>query len=84
MRKSVSHDKAVAQIGVKTVKDGDTTHYLVDIKVDMRNFIKLSDSAHDLGNLVSNKETVEFGLTSQNLANLGGAVTYEKGEVGNQ
>jgi hypothetical protein len=33
---------------------------------------------------VHDKSVVEFGLASRDLSNQGGAVTYEKGEVGNQ
>jgi hypothetical protein len=42
--------------------------------------MKLSETSHDLANLVGDKQVVEFGLTDKNLAYYGGAVTYEKGE----
>ena len=61
----------------------ENTEYVVKIKGNIGDFIKMSETAHDLGNLVANKSTVEFGLTSKDLSNLGGAATYEKGEIGN-
>lgn len=66
------------------MKDGDHTRYFVGIKGDVGDFMKSSDTAHDLANLVQDKQVAEFGLTSQDLSRKGGALTYEKGEVGNQ
>jgi hypothetical protein len=69
---------------INEVKDGDKTRYFVGIKGDVGDFMKNGETSHDLANLVQNKNVVEFGLTSKDLSNQGGAVTYEKGEVGNQ
>jgi RHS repeat-associated protein len=84
LQKSLGNDKAASNLYINEVKDGDNTRYFVGIKGDVGDFMKQSDTAHDLGNLVENKNVVEFGLTSKDLSNQGGAVTYEKGEVGNQ
>ncbi len=46
--------------------------------------MKLSDTSHDLANLVENKKVVEFGLTSQDLSEYGGAATFEPGKIGNE
>src|SRR5439155_6527307 len=51
---------------------------------DVGDFMKMGDTAHDLANLVQNKQVVEFGLTNKDLSQFGGAATYDKGEVGNQ
>ena len=82
LRKSVA-DKVASRVGVTAVKDGKNTHFMVTIKGDVGDFIKAGDTAHDLANLVGHKDTVELGLTSQDLSGLGGAVTYEKNEIGN-
>jgi RHS repeat-associated protein len=84
LQKSLGNDKAASNLYINEVKDGDNTRYFVGIKGDVGDFMKQGDTAHDLGNLVANKNVVEFGLTSKDLSNQGGAVTYEKGEVGNQ
>jgi RHS repeat-associated protein len=84
LQKSLGNDKAASNLYINEVKDGDNTRYFVGIKGDVGDFMKQGDTAHDLGNLVENKNVVEFGLTSKDLSNQGGAVTYEKGEVGNQ
>jgi len=84
LQKSLGNDKAAANLYINEVKDGDTTRYFVGIKGDVGDFMKMGETSHDLANLVQNKNVVEFGLTSKDLSNQGGAVTYEKGEVGNQ
>lgn len=84
LKKQLGNDKAAANLYINEVKDGDKTRYFVGIKGDVGDFMKLSEASHDLANLVQNKNVVEFGLTSQDLSRQGGAVTYEKGEVGNQ
>lgn len=84
LQKDVADKDAASRLYINEVKDGDKTRYFVGIKGDVGSFMKLSDTAHDLANLVEHKQVVEFGLTNQNLAKYGGAVTYEKGEVGNQ
>lgn len=84
LQKSLGNDKAASNLYINEVKDGDKTRYFVGIKGDVGDFMKQSDTSHDLANLVQNKNVVEFGLTSKDLSNQGGAVTYEKGEVGNQ
>jgi hypothetical protein len=43
--------------------------------------MKLSSAAHDLGSVVQDRNVVEFGLTSRDLSQWGGAVTFEKGEA---
>jgi hypothetical protein len=84
LQKSLGNDKAAANLYINEVKDGDKTRYFVGIKGDVGDFMKMGETSHDLANLVQNKNVVEFGLTSKDLSNQGGAVTYEKGEVGNQ
>lgn len=84
LQKSLGNDKAASNLYINEVKDGDTTRYFVGIKGDVGDFMKMGETSHDLANLVENKNVVEFGLTSKDLSNQGGAVTYEKGEVGNQ
>lgn len=82
-QKSLGNDKAASRVYINEVKDGDNTRYFVGIKGDVGSFMKMGETSHDLANLVEHKNVVEFGLTSQNLGQFGGAVTYEKGEVGN-
>jgi RHS repeat-associated protein len=84
LQKSLGNDKAASRVYINEVKDGDTTRYFVGIQGDVGSFMKMSDTSHDLANLVQHKEVVEFGLTSQDLSSFGGAVTYEKGDIGNQ
>jgi RHS repeat-associated protein len=84
LQKSLGNDKAASNLYINEVKDGDKTRYFVGIKGDVGDFMKNGETSHDLANLVQNKNVVEFGLTSKDLSNQGGAVTYEKGEVGNQ
>jgi hypothetical protein len=84
LQKSLGNDQAASRLYINRIKDGDKTRYFVGIKGDVGDFMKLGETSHDLANLVQNKNVVEFGLTSKDLSNLGGAVTYEKGEVGNQ
>jgi RHS repeat-associated protein len=84
LQNSLGNDKAASNLYINEVKDGDNIRYFVGIKGDVGDFMKQGDTAHDLANLVENKNVVEFGLTSKDLSNQGGAVTYEKGEVGNQ
>jgi RHS repeat-associated protein len=83
LQKSLGNDKAASRVYINEVKDGDNTRYFVAIKGDVGSFMKMGETSHDLANLVEHKNVVEFGLTSQNLGQFGGAVTYEKGEVGN-
>jgi RHS repeat-associated protein len=83
LQKAVGKD-AGANLYINEVKDGDKTRYFVGIKGNVGDFMKMGDAAHDLANLVQDKQVVEFGLTNQNLAKYGGAVTYDPGEVGNQ
>jgi RHS repeat-associated protein len=84
LQKSLGNDKAASNLYINEVKDGDKTRYFVGIKGDVGDFVKMGATSHDLANLVQNKNVVEFGLTSKDLSSQGGAVTYEKGEVGNQ
>jgi hypothetical protein len=84
LQKSLGNAKAASNLYINEVKDGDKTRYFVGIKGDVGDFMKMGATSHDLANLVQNKNVVEFGLTSQDLSRQGGAVTYEKGEVGNQ
>jgi RHS repeat-associated protein len=84
LQKSLGNDKAASNLYINEVKDGDKTRYFVGIKGDVGDFMKNGETSHDLANLVQNKNVVEFGVTSKDLSNQGGAVTYEKGEVGNQ
>src|SRR5207245_2635157 len=81
LQKSLGNDKAAANLYINEVKDGDTTRYFVGIKGDVGDFMKQGDTAHDLGNLVENKNVVEFGLTSKDLSAKGGDATYETDEV---
>jgi RHS repeat-associated protein len=84
LQKSLGNDQAASNLYINKVKDGDKTRYFVGIKGDVGDFMKQGEISHDLANLVQNKNVVEFGITSKDLSGQGGAVTYEKGEVGNQ
>lgn len=84
LQNSLGDKEAASRLYINEVKDGDKTRYFVGIKGDVGKFMKLSETSHDLANLVEHKNVVEFGLTSQDLSRFGGAVTYEKGEAGNQ
>src|ERR1051326_4600690 len=82
LKRSIAAE-AATHLQIEERKQGKDTHYFVGIEGDVADFRKLGATANDLANLVTNKNTVEFGLTSQDLSSLGGAVTYEKGEIGN-
>ena len=84
LQKSIGNKEAASRLYINTVKDGDTTRYFVGIRGDVGEFMKLSNTAHDLANVVEHKNVVEFGLTAQDLSGSGGAVAYEKGKHGNQ
>jgi RHS repeat-associated protein len=84
LQKSLGNKDAASKLYVNEVKDGDNTRYFVGIKGDVGDFMRMGATSHDLANVVGNKNVVEFGLTSNDLSRFGGAVTYEKGEVGNQ
>jgi RHS repeat-associated protein len=71
LQKSLGNDKAASRVYINEVKEGDKTCYFVGIKGDVGSFMKMSETSHDLANLVQHK-------TSQSLAQFGGAVTYEK------
>jgi len=75
--------QAAARLKIEERKQGKDAHYFVAIEGDIGDFRKLGATANDLANLVTHKSTVEFGVTSQDLSSLGGAVTYEKGAIGN-
>jgi RHS repeat-associated protein len=79
-KQSVGNKDAASRLYINEVKDGDKTRYFVGIKGDIGDFMKLSATSHDLANIVSNKNVVEFGLTDRNLAYWGGAITFDKGE----
>jgi RHS repeat-associated protein len=81
LQSQMSNKNAAGALYINEVKDGDKTRYFVGIQGDVGNFMKLSSAAHDLANVVQDKNVVEFGLTSRNLAQWGGAVTFEKGEA---
>jgi RHS repeat-associated protein len=83
LQKDVGKD-AASRMYINEVKDGDKTRYFVGIKGNVGEFMKFGESAHDLANLVQDKQVVEYGLTKQDLGQFGGAVTYEKAEAGNQ
>jgi RHS repeat-associated protein len=57
--------KAASSLYINAVKDRDNTRYLVGIKGDLGDFMKLGDPAHSLANLVANKSVVEFGFQSR-------------------
>ena len=84
LQKSVGNQDAANRLYINEVKDGDNTRYFVGIKGDVGDFMKLSETSHDLANVVQDKQVVEFGLTNKDLTQFGGAVTYDKGEAGNQ
>lgn len=80
LKNNVGNKAAASRLYINEVKDGNKIRYFVGIKGDVGGFMKLSDTSHDLANLVQNKNVVEFGLTDRNLAVYGGAVTYDMGE----
>jgi len=84
LQDAVGNKEAGSRLYINEVKDGDNTRYFVGIKGDVRDFMKLSDTSHDLANLVQDKQVVEFGVTKQDLSEWGGAITYDKGDAGNQ
>jgi RHS repeat-associated protein len=84
LQEAVRDKEAASRLYIKEVKEGDNTRYFVGIKGAVGDFMKLGDTSHDLANLVQDKQVVEFGLTKQDLSEWGGAVTYDKGEAGNQ
>ena len=83
IKKGLSKD-AASRVYINEVKDGDKTRYFVGIQGDVGEFMKMGQTAHDLANLVEHKQVVEFAVTNDDLSRFGGAVTYDKGEVGNQ
>ncbi|MDR3712328.1 MAG: RHS repeat-associated core domain-containing protein [Puia sp.] len=85
LQHSIGNDKeGEARIGTTSEVDKDgNTHYFVGIKGDVGDFMKISDTAHDLANLASDKvPTVEFGLTKRDLSSEGGAATFAIGADG--
>jgi RHS repeat-associated protein len=81
LQNAVGNKDAASRLYINEVKDGDNTRYFVGIKGDVGDFMKLGDSAHDLANIVQDKQVVEFGLTKNDLSQWGGAVTYAAGEA---
>jgi len=84
LKRAMKSDKVASFLYIKSVKKKDKTQYLVGIKGDVGEFAGLSETAKDLAGLVSRKETVDFGITNQDLSKYGGAVTLKPGEVGNE
>jgi hypothetical protein len=70
-------------LGVNIVKDGNNTRYFVAISGNIGDFMRLSESAHDFANLVSNPKVIEYELTNKDLTEQGGAQTCSPGECGN-
>jgi hypothetical protein len=83
IQRAIGNNAAASRLYINEVKDGTKTRYFVGIKGDAGDFGKMGDAAQGLASLVQHNRVVEFGLTSQNLARFGGAVTYEPGEAGN-
>jgi len=79
---SLGNKDAASRLYINEVKDGDNTRYFAGIKGDVGDFMKLGDTAHDLANIVQDKQVVEFGLTNRDLSQWGGGVTYKPGEDG--
>jgi RHS repeat-associated protein len=77
---SVGNKEAASRLYINEIKDGDKMRYFVGIKGDIGDFMKLSETSHDLANVVKDQQVVEFGLTNRNLAEYGGAATFQKGE----
>ena len=84
LQRALGNRQAGSRLYINEVKDGNKTRYFVGIKGDAGHLAKMGGAAQNLANLVQHKRVVEFGLTSQNLARFGGAVTFEPGEAGNQ
>jgi RHS repeat-associated protein len=82
MRKAIG-SMAGQRLYINTVGEGKDARYFVGIQGDVGDFMRLGDAAHNLANLVVHQSVVEFGLTGENLAGWGGAVTLEPGERGN-
>ena len=80
--------EAGGKLYINEVTEGGKTRYFVGIQGDVGQFMKLSDSAHDLANIVLHPSVVEFALTDRNLAqpgmDLGGAGTFKIGEDAGQ
>jgi RHS repeat-associated protein len=71
LQQGVGNEDAASRLYINSITEGDKTRYFVGIKGDVGEFMKLSDTSHDLANLVENKKVVEFGLTSQDLSEYG-------------
>jgi hypothetical protein len=82
LQDDVGKKEAASKLYINEVKDGDKTRYFVGIKGDVGDFMKLGETAHDLANLVKDPQVVEFGLTTRDLSEYGGAATFQKGEDG--
>jgi hypothetical protein len=82
LQKSLGNKDAASRLYINEIKDGDNTKYFVGIKGDVGDFMRMGETAHDLANIVSDKQTVELGITKQDLSKWGGAATFEKGEAG--
>lgn len=85
LQHSIGNNKeGEARIGTTSEVDKDgNTHYFVKINGNEGDFMKISDTAHDLANIASDKQpTVEFGLTNRNLSKDGGAETFGIGQDG--
>ena len=76
--------EAASQLYINEVKEGDKTRYFVGIKGDVGSFMKMGETAHDLANLVGDKQVVEFTVTDRNLAKYGGAAAFKPGEDAGQ
>lgn len=80
LRRSIGH--LGSRLYINEVKSGNNTRYFVGIRGDVGDFARAGGTAQGLANLVVHENVVEFGLTNQNLARLGGAGTFEPGEAG--
>lgn len=83
LKKALGNEEAASRLYIDEVQDGDKIRYFVGIKGDIGDFMEISDTAHDLANLVKDRQVVEFGITTMDLSEWGGGATFEKGRIGN-
>lgn len=87
LRNRVGNEEAAQQLQPDSRQDGDQTIYFVKITGDEQAFRAASPAANDIADLITMNESIEFGVTDQNLPGKGGttsgAYTYRVGEIGN-
>lgn len=74
---------AGSRLYINAVTSENTTRYFVGIQGSVDEFKGLAGNvSSSLGDLILNKNVVEFGLTDKDLSRFGGGATYGAGEAG--